>query len=119
MTTYSPCDAASVAIRRSTRAPLTQPRARPSCGRKRSAMSRPEMILTRAPEVIIELHYGTSLARERLDAERLVWNSLASVPAVKNKRVHLLVGDEFVVPGPRIVIAAERFAQTLHPAARP
>jgi iron complex transport system substrate-binding protein len=78
-----------------------------------------EMILTRAPEVIIELHYGTSLARERLDAERLVWNSLASVPAVKNRRVHLLVGDEFVVPGPRIVIAAERFAQALHPEARP
>ncbi len=74
-----------------------------------------EMILTRAPEVILELHYGESLAPERLNAERLVWNSLASVPAVKNKRVHLLVGDEFVVPGPRIVIAAERFAQALHP----
>jgi iron complex transport system substrate-binding protein len=78
-----------------------------------------EMILTRAPEVIIELHYGESLAPERMNAERLVWNSLASVPAVKNKRVHLLVGDEFVVPGPRIVIAAERFAQALHPEARP
>lgn len=74
-----------------------------------------EMILTRAPEVIIELHYGESLARDRMDAERRVWNTLASVPAVKNNRVHLLVGDEFVVPGPRIVIAAERFAQTLHP----
>jgi cobalamin transport system substrate-binding protein len=78
-----------------------------------------EMILTRAPEVILELHYGESLAPERLNTERLVWNSLASVPAVKNKRVHLLVGDEFVVPGPRIVIAAERFAQVLHPEARP
>jgi iron complex transport system substrate-binding protein len=74
-----------------------------------------EMILTRAPEVILELHYGESLARDRMDAERRVWNTLASVPAVKNNRVHLLVGDEFVVPGPRIVIAAERFARTLHP----
>jgi iron complex transport system substrate-binding protein len=74
-----------------------------------------EMILTRAPEVILELHYGESLKPDRLEAERLVWNALAAVPAVKNKRVHLLVGDEFVVPGPRIVIAAERFAQTLHP----
>jgi iron complex transport system substrate-binding protein len=76
-----------------------------------------EMILTRAPDVILELHYGESLKRERMDAERLVWNALPSLPAVKNKRLHLLDGDEFVVPGPRIVIAAERFARTLHPEA--
>jgi len=74
-----------------------------------------EMILRRAPDVIIELHYGESLKTERLDDERKVWNALPSVPAVKNNRVYLLRGDEFVVPGPRIVIAAERFAQTLHP----
>jgi iron complex transport system substrate-binding protein len=74
-----------------------------------------ETILARAPEVIIELHYGASLRLDRLDAERLVWNALTSVPAVRNNRVHLLVGDEFVVPGPRIVDAAERFARVLHP----
>lgn len=74
-----------------------------------------EMILRRAPEVIIELHYGDSLKQERLDDERKVWSALPSVPAVKNNRVYLMRGDEFVVPGPRIVIAAERFAQTLHP----
>jgi iron complex transport system substrate-binding protein len=74
-----------------------------------------EMILTRAPEVILELHYGDVLKPDRLDAERRVWNALPSVPAVKNNRVFLLTGDEFVVPGPRIVLAAERFARTLHP----
>jgi iron complex transport system substrate-binding protein len=74
-----------------------------------------EMILRRAPEVIIELHYGESLKSERMDDERNVWNALPSVPAVKNNRVYLLRGDEFVVPGPRIVTAAERFAQALHP----
>ena len=76
-----------------------------------------EMILTRAPDVILELRYGDSLKPERMDAERRVWNALGSVPAVKNNRVYLLIGDEFVVPGPRIVIAAERFARTLHPEA--
>lgn len=74
-----------------------------------------ETILARAPEVIIELRYGASVRTDRLDAPRLVWSALPSVPAVKNKRVHLLVGDEFVVPGPRIVLAAERFAKVLHP----
>ena len=74
-----------------------------------------EMILRRAPDAIIELHYGESLKPERINDERKVWNALPSIPAVKNNRVYLLTGDEFVVPGPRIVIAAERFAQTLHP----
>ena len=76
-----------------------------------------EMILSRAPEVILELHYSDSLKPERFDAERRVWNGLPSVPAVKNNRVFLLGGDEFVVPGPRIVMAADRFARTLHPEA--
>jgi iron complex transport system substrate-binding protein len=74
-----------------------------------------EMILARAPEVILELHYGGSLDQSRLDAERTVWNALPAIPAVRRGRVHLLMGDELVVPGPRIVLAAERFARTLHP----
>jgi iron complex transport system substrate-binding protein len=76
-----------------------------------------ETILTRAPEVIIELHYGGDMKPERFEPERQVWNALPSLPAVRNKRVYLLDGQEFVVPGPRIVVAAERFARTLHPEA--
>jgi iron complex transport system substrate-binding protein len=84
---------------------------------KQSVEMSTEMILTRRPEVILELHYGDSLKPAAMDAERLVWNALPSLPAVRNKRVYLLAGDEFVVPGPRIVVAAERFARTLHPEA--
>jgi iron complex transport system substrate-binding protein len=83
--------------------------------KRQSVQLSTESILARAPEVIIELHYGSPLQTDRLDAERLVWNALPSVPAVKNNRVHVLVGDEFVVPGPRIVLAADRFARALHP----
>jgi iron complex transport system substrate-binding protein len=85
--------------------------------RKQSVDMSAEMILTRAPEVIIELHYGDPVKPENFEAERRVWDALPSVPAVRNKRVHLLDGSEFVVPGPRIVLAAERFARTLHPEA--
>ena len=84
---------------------------------RQSVMMSTEMILTRAPDVIIELHYGASVPSDSLDAERRVWNAVPSVPAVKSGRVYLLVGDEFVAPGPRIVIAADRFARTLHPEA--
>ena len=74
-----------------------------------------EMILARAPEAIVELSYGDPLPPDRLTRERQVWNALPGVPAVKNGRVYQLFGDEFVVPGPRIVAAAERLARALHP----
>lgn len=77
-----------------------------------------EMVIARAPDVIIELHYGEEWPASRIAAERRIWSSLPSVPAVRNDRVQLLVGDEFVVPGPRVTIAAERLAQALHPGAR-
>ena len=84
---------------------------------RQSVMMSTEMILTRAPDVIIELLYGAANPSGNLDAERGVWNAVPSVPAVKNGLVYLLVGDEFVVPGPRIVTAADRFARALHPEA--
>lgn len=82
---------------------------------RQSVMMSTEMVLTRAPEVILELHYGESLRSGDEDRERRVWNALPSVPAVRNRKVFLLTGNEFVVPGPRIVIAARRFAEAIHP----
>jgi iron complex transport system substrate-binding protein len=82
---------------------------------RQSVQMSTEMILSRAPQVIIELQYGDSPRRQQLDAEVRVWNAVPSVPAVKNKRVYILTGDEFVVPGPRVVAVAERFARVLHP----
>jgi iron complex transport system substrate-binding protein len=76
-----------------------------------------EMMLARAPDVIMELHYGADSGVGRLDAERKVWDRLGSLPAVKNHRIYLLVGDEFVVPGPRLVNATRTLAQTIHPEA--
>lgn len=73
-----------------------------------------ETILARAPEVIIEVHERDGLTAPQVESERKVWSALASVPAVRTRRVHLLVGDEFVVPGPRVFMAAERFAAVLH-----
>ena len=85
--------------------------------RKQSVDMSTEMILTRAPEVIIELHYSGEMRPEAFEAERRVWDAMPSVPAVKTGRIYLLDGQEFVVPGPRIVVAAERFARALHPEA--
>jgi ABC-type Fe3+-hydroxamate transport system substrate-binding protein len=85
--------------------------------RQQSVTMSSEMVLARAPEVIVELHYGEEWPQSRIDAERRVWLTLSAVPAVRTNRVHLLVGDEFVVPGPRVTVAAERLARLLHPEA--
>lgn len=77
-----------------------------------------ETILTAAPDVVIELHYGYYLTPARLREETAVWNGLSTLPAVRRNRVHLLEGEKFVVPGPRIVEAAEEIAAVIHPDAR-
>jgi len=74
-----------------------------------------EMLLARAPEVIVDLHYTGAMDEAQLQKEREVWRPLASIPAVKANRVQLLVGDHLVVPGPRIARAAEEYARAIHP----
>jgi iron complex transport system substrate-binding protein len=85
--------------------------------RRESLEMSSEMIIRRAPDAIVELHYGASIPTAALEQERSVWNVLSSVPAVRNQRVYILVGDEFVVPGPRLVLAADKLARVLHPEA--
>ena len=74
-----------------------------------------EMLLARRPDVILDLHYGSAANDADQALERTVWQPLASIPAVKTGRIHLLYGDHLVVPGPRVVQAAETFARALHP----
>jgi ABC-type Fe3+-hydroxamate transport system substrate-binding protein len=50
-----------------------------------------------------------------LPRQQQAWAALGSVPAVRNHRVYELAGDEFVVPGPRVIDATRRLARTLHP----
>jgi len=74
-----------------------------------------EMVLARAPDVIIELRYSKDDVN---NADMSAWNRLSAVPAVKNRRVILLTGEEFVVPGPRVGAATKRLAVALHPELR-
>ena len=74
-----------------------------------------EMLLTRAPEVIIDLFYSRAMTTDELQEERVTWRRLGSIPAVRDGRIHLLVGDYLVVPGPRIAEAAAAFAKAIHP----
>ena len=74
-----------------------------------------ETLLARAPDVILELRPSEGWSVERLARERAVWNSLTSVPAVRDGRVYILADDLLLVPGPRVVEAVRMMAGVLHP----
>jgi len=80
---------------------------------RQSVMMSTEMVLTRRPDVIVELRYARGDAVS--DADMRAWDALPSVPAVRNHKVFLLRGEEFVVPGPRVTLATERLSRVLHP----
>ena len=82
---------------------------------RQSVMMTTEMVLARAPEVIIELRYLKDAVNA---ADMSAWNRLSAVPAVKNHRIIFLRGEEFVVPGPRVAEATRRLAAALHPELR-
>jgi cobalamin transport system substrate-binding protein len=75
-----------------------------------------ETLLTRAPDVIIEVRATGLLASAGPD-ERKVWAQLGSIPAVRTGRIYFLNGEHLVVPGPRVAQGTGAFARVLHPEA--
>lgn len=75
-----------------------------------------EQILARAPEAILEIRPAAPAANGS-PFEIASWNVLASVPAVRHRRIFMLTGAFFVVPGPRVAEVADRLARALHPEA--
>lgn len=73
-----------------------------------------ETLLRRAPDVLLELH-AAEPAGNYPNGDLNVWNTLASIPAVRDRRVHSVVGDFVVVAGPRLAAGAEAIARALHP----
>jgi iron complex transport system substrate-binding protein len=71
-----------------------------------------ELILSRRPEVILELRADPLMPGEER-RELAVWEQLGSVPAVRNHRVHLLVDARTVIPGPRVAEGVEAIGKVL------
>lgn len=74
-----------------------------------------EGLLRLQPEVIIEMvsHLDErSYTREDIVAQ---WDRFDEIPAVRNKRIHILDGNHVTIPGPRFVQVLEDLARVLHP----
>jgi len=72
-----------------------------------------ELILTRKPDVIVEIRAEPVGGPDAVARETRAWSPLASVPAVRNGRIAWLSGTELVIPGPRLAAAAERIAKAI------
>jgi iron complex transport system substrate-binding protein len=69
-----------------------------------------EEVLARAPDIILDAVHVDDPEKAKGD-----WSALASVPAVANRRVHVLGDPLFVTPGPRLDEAFERLCAILWP----
>jgi len=74
-----------------------------------------EEILNRSPEVIIELVPSDAGSAESLGRRLGDWQRLNTLPAVRNRRVHILADDYLLVVGPRLPLVAERFREAIRP----
>ena len=81
---------------------------------RQSIQATTELILARAPEVIVEIGIDTASSKSR---SLRAWAVLGSVPAVRTHRIYQIRGDEMMNPGPRVARAVRRMAEALHPEA--
>jgi iron complex transport system substrate-binding protein len=82
--------------------------------KRQSLQATTELLLARAPEVVIEVHSGDPWPSDRIAVEKDAWKVLASLPAVRTGRVHELVDDRLSIPGPRVAEAVRLLVSALH-----
>ena len=77
-----------------------------------------EEVLARNPEVIVDMgEMADTVSITGAQKRQVVnlWQRMSSLAAVKQHRVFAVASDIYVVPGPRVVNAAQSFLEMLHP----
>ena len=74
-----------------------------------------ESLNARAPDVIMETYPSQELSVQRREQLTADWQALPDLPAVRDGRIHFLTEDYLLLPGPRVVQIAGKFADVLHP----
>jgi len=67
------------------------------------------------PEVVIDVIAGLEKRDLTPDEVREGWMGLIELRAVRGERINVLIGDQMVVPGPRLPEMVEAVARALHP----
>ncbi len=77
-----------------------------------------EEVLARNPDVIVDMgdmSDTVAVTEAQKNSVAALWGRMNSISAVRARRVHAVASDIFVVPGPRVVDAANEFFKMLHP----
>jgi iron complex transport system substrate-binding protein len=74
-----------------------------------------ELVLARRPELILEVRSADLGSADDAAKEARSWDPLASVPAVRDRRVIVLTGQGLTVPGPRVAQVVQQMFQAVHP----
>jgi iron complex transport system substrate-binding protein len=81
--------------------------------KRESVQATTELIIARRPDVILELRADpVDPATEAKEVS--AWSALSAVPAVRNKRVHIIADPRTVIPGPRVAEGVELLSRMLH-----
>lgn len=67
------------------------------------------------PDVVVDVIAGLEERDLDLGSVRESWMQLTELRAVRERRINVLVGDQLVVPGPRLPEMVEAIARALHP----
>jgi len=74
-----------------------------------------ESILVRDPDIIIEFR-PSPLTKDQLLENREQWKSFKQVSAYRDKRIYVIAGNNYLIPGPRVYRLAHRLYDILHAA---
>jgi len=76
-----------------------------------------EGLLQLNPEVIVDLISPVRLGTKDVTKIKQQWQRLRSLEALRQQRIHVIVGDHALRPGPRYIEFLEQLARLLHPEA--
>ena len=87
--------------------------------KRQSIQATAELVLTRSPEVIVEIQTTERWTADRIARERDVWKALASLPAVRSGRIYVLQDERLAIPGPRVAEAVKLLADLIQQKRQP
>ncbi|MDQ3071102.1 MAG: helical backbone metal receptor [Acidobacteriota bacterium] len=83
--------------------------------RRQNVQASLESIIARRPGVILEIRAAAEVTSPAWrDETRRAWSAAASIPAVANGRIAIVLDERVVVPGPRIGEGIELLERALH-----
>jgi iron complex transport system substrate-binding protein len=81
--------------------------------KRQSLQATTEVLLARAPDVILETYSREGWTPARVEQERRVWQLMPTLPAVRANRIYILTDEALLIPGPRVTEAVRMIAKVL------